>query len=79
MQAGFFDSSINVIEQINFDRNEDHLNLFLQSASDQLVIPNHVVDREWNILLCLERDDFLQLFLFKAGQFNKAGKNRLRG
>jgi hypothetical protein len=53
--------------------------LLVQPASDHLVIPNHVVNRERNILLRLERNDFLQLFVFKGWQFNKTRKNRLRG
>ena len=53
--------------------------MFFQPASNYLVIPHHVVDRERNILLRLERDDFLQLLVLEGWQFNKTRKNRLRG
>ena len=61
------------------NRDQDYLNLLVQPGSDHLIIPNHVVDRERNILLRLEGDDLLQLFVFKRWQFNKTRKNRLRG
>ena len=31
---------IDIVDQINFNRDEDHLNLFAQSATDDLVVPD---------------------------------------
>src|SRR5207247_1002432 len=44
---------------------------------DELVIPNHFVDRKWDVLLCLEGDDPLNFFLVDRRQFYKAREDRL--
>src|SRR6202011_1424682 len=49
-----------------------------RSAGDQLVIPDHFIDREWNVLLRFERNDFLDFLLFNRGQLHETRKDRLR-
>ena len=51
----------------------------VEAASNKLVIPHHFIDRERDILLRLERNDFLDLFLVDGGQIDETRKNRLRG
>src|SRR5947208_2221895 len=53
-QTGFFDSIVDFIEEIPFDRDNHHLKLFAHAASHELVIPHHLIDWEWNILLRFE-------------------------
>jgi hypothetical protein len=64
-----------LVEQINFDRDEDDLNLFAQPAADELVIPDDFVQRERDILLRFERDDLVQFFLYQRRQFHKPGEH----
>ena len=52
--------------------------MFAHTASDQLVIPDHLVHGERNILLRLKCDDLIDLFRIERRQFDKARKNRLR-
>src|SRR4029434_731683 len=61
------------------DRDEDYLNLLVQPASDYLIITNHVVDRETNILLRLERDDFLSFSCSRDGSLTKRAKTDCAG
>ena len=55
------------------------MDLLIEAASDKLVIPHHFIDRERDILLRLERNDFLNLFLLDGRQIDETRKNRLRG
>ena len=47
---------------------QDDLDLLLEAASNKLVIPYDFIDRERDILLRLERNDFLDFFLLDGGQ-----------
>jgi hypothetical protein len=71
LQSRSFHRCIGFVEQINFDRDEDHLNLFPQSAADELVIPDDFVQRERHILLRFERNDLVEFFLSQRRQFHK--------
>src|SRR4030095_14615838 len=79
LQPSCFHGAVTVTEKFVLNRDQYSWIFFVQPASDYLIIPNHVVDRERNILLRLERDDFFQLFVFKGWQFNKTRKDRLGG
>src|SRR5438045_5958084 len=46
----------------------------LPISTDELVIPNHFVQRERNILLRFKRDDLVQFFLSERRQFHKPDK-----
>jgi hypothetical protein len=69
---------VDFVEQVALDRDDQHLNLFAQPAAHELVIPDHFVDRERNILLRLECNDFVDLCSVERRQFHKAHKDRLR-
>src|SRR5207247_1005999 len=62
-QARFLDRAINFVEQVHLDGDKNHLNRFARASADELIIPNHFVDRKWDVLLCLEGDDPLNFFL----------------
>ncbi len=64
-----------MIEQINFDRDKHDLNLFAQSSTDELIIPDDFVQRERDILLRFERDDLVQFFPSYRRQFHKPGEH----
>src|SRR5438067_5943450 len=53
-QPDFFDCIVDFLEQIPFDRDNHHLKLFAKPASHELVIPHHLIDWEWNVLLRFE-------------------------
>ena len=76
-QPGFLDRSVNFLEQIRLDRDQDHLNLFAHAATNDLVVPDNFVDRERNVLLRLERNDPLDLFGLDRRQFHEPREDRL--
>src|SRR5437588_99441 len=76
-QPGGFDCAIQDFEQIGFDRDEHHLQLFIRATANQLVIPNYFTDWKWDILLRFKRNDAFDFFLFDGGQFDEAGEDRL--
>ena len=47
-------------------------------GAHDLVVPDHLVDRERHVLLRLERDDRAHVLGRSSGQLDEAGKNRLR-
>ena len=70
-------AAIDLVKQVRLDRDQDHLNLLARAASDELVIPDYFVDRKRNILLRLEGNDPLDLFLADRRQFHEAGEDGL--
>src|SRR4029077_4516324 len=79
VQPCSFHRCIGLLEQINFDRDQDDLNLFAQSSANELVIPDYFVQGERDILLRFERDDFIKFFSSDRRQFYKPGEHGLRG
>ena len=79
MQPRFFNPTVDFVEQVDLDCDEDDLNLFVQATANNLVIPDDLVDREGDILLRLERNDLVDLSLLNCGQFHKTRKDRLPG
>ena len=51
----------------------------LYTAPDELIIPNHLIDRKRNVLLRLEGDDPLDLFRADWRQSHEAGENGFLG
>src|SRR6266480_67252 len=78
-QTRLLNHAIDPVEQVDFDRDEYDLNLLVPTASNKLVIPDDFVDWKRNVLLRLERNDSLDLFLLHRRQFHKTLKNRLPG
>src|SRR5207245_10908411 len=73
----FFNPTVDFVEQIDLDCDEDDLNLFVQATSNNLVIPDDLVNREGYSWLRLERSDLLDLLVLDCGQFHKTRKHRL--
>ena len=72
-----FDGAVELIEQIGLDRHEHDFHLAVLAAADELIIPHDFLDRERHVLLRLEPDDLLDLFLGDRGQFDEARKDVL--
>ena len=75
VQPRLLNRTVDLIEQVNFNRNQYNLNWFAAPASHKLVIPNDLVDWERNILLRLERNDSLDLFFVNRRKFDKTREN----
>src|SRR5438094_883984 len=74
-QPRLFNRIVDLIEQVNFNRDQYDLNWLVATASHELVIPDDLVDWEGNILLRLERNNFLDLFFINRRQFHKTSEN----
>src|ERR1700688_2548723 len=79
LQSGFFDYPIDCFEQVCLDGDENDMELLIPSAADEVIIPNHVIDRKGKALLLLEGNNPLNFFLVHGRQFQKAYKNGLAG
>src|SRR5207249_3533232 len=72
-----FHRGIDSFEQIRFDRDQDDLQLLIRPTTDELIIPNHFVNRERHVLLRFKSNNALDFFLFHRRQFHESRENRL--
>ena len=61
------------------DFRPQHEAAFLDTATERLVIPNHVFQRERNLLLGFVADDLVHSTGFHGGELNESGQRRLTG
>ena len=78
MQSGLLDRGINGFEIVGLHRDNDDFDVLAGSAANQLVIPNHFIDRERHILPRLKADDAFDLFRVHYGHLHEAYEGRLR-
>ncbi len=71
------DRGVDPLEQVGFDRDEDDFDFVYRVGADELIIPDHFLDRKGHVLLRLEGDDALDFILLDRGQFDEAGEDRL--
>ena len=51
--------------------------MLIRPTTDELIIPDHFVNRERHVLLRLESNDAIDFLLFHRGQFHEPRENRL--
>ena len=74
-EARVHDGGVDFIEGIRLDGDDDAF--FFAFAFEKFVIPNHLVEGERDVLLCLESDELLDVVVLKGGQPDEADESRL--
>ena len=77
LEAGRLHTVGQPLDALNLGRHEHHVELIGPQAAHQLVVPDHLFDRERHVLLGLVVDHLHDLVTPYGGQFDVARKDRL--
>ncbi len=77
LQAGCLDRGIDPVEEVRLDRDQHDFDFVRLAAANELIIPDHFLDRKRHILLRLEGDDAFDFVLIDRRAISQNGRRSI--